>query len=124
MEVKAEAVEISRDSQLVINQLIGLYEYKDDTLKDYRDRCQELLDGFSSVTIKHIPRCQNQEANLLAQSASGYRQIYGICNGDFADSDDWRGEIIEYLKEPSQRVSRMLRYKATKFVLLDDQLYF
>jgi ribonuclease HI len=32
-EVKVDAVEIFGDSQLVINQLIGLYECKDDTLK-------------------------------------------------------------------------------------------
>jgi ribonuclease HI len=62
-EVKADAVEIFGDYQLVINQLIGLYECKDDTLKIYYDHYQEILDGFSSVSIKHIPRCQNQEAN-------------------------------------------------------------
>ena len=38
--------------------------------------------------------------------------------------NDWRHEIIEYLKDPSQRVSRKLRYKALKFVLLEDQLYY
>ena len=32
-EVKAEAIEVSRDSQLIINQLIGLYECKEDTLR-------------------------------------------------------------------------------------------
>jgi hypothetical protein len=85
----------------VINQLIGLYEYKDDTLKIYYDQCQELIDGFSSISIKHIPRCQNQEANRLAQSASGYRQIYWIFNNNVADDVDWRKEIIGYLKEPS-----------------------
>ena len=31
-EVKAESIEIFGDSQLVINQLIGMYECKDDTL--------------------------------------------------------------------------------------------
>jgi len=34
-----------------------------------------------------------------------------------------RKDIIQYLKNPSQQVSRKLRYKALKFVLLDDQLY-
>jgi ribonuclease HI len=38
-EVKASAVEIFGDSQLVIHQLIGLYECKDDTLKIYYDQC-------------------------------------------------------------------------------------
>jgi ribonuclease HI len=123
-EVKVGAVEIFGDSQLVINQPIGLYECKDDTLKIYFDQCQELIDGFSSISIKHIPRCQNQEANHLAQSASGYWQIYEILNNSIANDADWRKEIIEYLNEPSQKVSRRLRYKATKFVLLDDQLYY
>jgi len=36
---------------------------------------------------------------------------------------DWRESIIEYLKNPSQQVSRKLKYKALKFVLLDDHLY-
>jgi hypothetical protein len=33
--------------------------------------------------------------------------------------DDWRKEIVDYLK-----VSRKLRYKAIKFVLLDDSLFY
>ena len=37
--------------------------------------------------------------------------------------DDWRIEIAGYLRNPSQKVSRKLRYKALKYVLLDDQLY-
>jgi hypothetical protein len=37
--VKADAIEIFRASQLVINQLIGLYERKDNTLKIYYDHC-------------------------------------------------------------------------------------
>jgi hypothetical protein len=38
--------------------------------------------------------------------------------------DDWRKEIANYLENPSRRVSRKLRYKAIKFVLLDDRLYY
>ena len=38
-EVKTESIEIFGDSQLVINQLIGLYECKDDILKGYNDEC-------------------------------------------------------------------------------------
>ena len=72
-EVKADAIEIFGDSQLIINQLIGLYDYKDDILRDYYEKCQDLIAEFPMVTIKHIPRAQNQEANRPAQSASGYR---------------------------------------------------
>ena len=45
-EVKAEAIEVFGDSQLIINQLIGLYECKEDTLKGYYDECQKLLKDF------------------------------------------------------------------------------
>ena len=72
-KVKAKVVEIFRDSQLIINQLISLYGCKEDTLKGYYDECQKLLKEFLHVTFQHIPRAQNQEANCLAQSASGYR---------------------------------------------------
>ena len=39
-------------------------------------------------------------------------------------SDDWRVEIADYLRDPSQKVIRKLRYKLAKYVLLDDQLYY
>ena len=39
-------------------------------------------------------------------------------------TNDWRVEIADYLKNPSQKVTRKLRYKSTKYVLLDDQLYY
>ena len=65
-EVKADAVEIFGDFQLVINQLIGLYECKDDILRSYYEKCRGLIDELSMVMIKHILRAQNQEANWLA----------------------------------------------------------
>jgi hypothetical protein len=38
--------------------------------------------------------------------------------------DDWRKEIADYLENSSRKVSRKLRYKAIKFVLLDGRLYY
>ena len=75
------------------------------------------------VTIKHIPKAQNQEANRLAQSASSYQQIQEVVNNEIV-ADDWRREIIDYLKNPSQKVSRKLMYESIKYVWLDDQLYY
>jgi hypothetical protein len=77
------------------------------------------------VVIEHVLGNHNQEANRLAQSASRYWQIPEVLNNDLADRiEDWRVEIVKYLKDPSQRVSKKLKYKAIKFVLLDDQLYY
>ena len=39
-------------------------------------------------------------------------------------NDDWRVDIADYLRNPSQKLARKLRYKSTKYVLLDDQLHY
>jgi hypothetical protein len=40
------------------------------------------------------------------------------------DTDDWRKEIVDYLRDPSKKVERRVRFQATKYVLLDDRLYY
>ena len=39
-------------------------------------------------------------------------------------ADDWRKEIVEYLENPSKKVSRRIRLQATKYVLLERELYY
>jgi hypothetical protein len=77
------------------------------------------------VILQHIPTENNEEANRLAQSASGYREnqevfANDVCvfGSDLAE-DDWSKEIDDYLENPSRKVSWKLRFKAIKFVLLD-----
>jgi len=38
-------------------------------------------------------------------------------------ADDWRKEIIDYLKDPSRKVEGHVSFQATKYVLLDEELY-
>jgi hypothetical protein len=51
----------------------------------------------------------NDEANRLAQSASGYREIQEVfakevcAFGSGLAEDDWRKEIVDYLENPSER---------------------
>ena len=92
---------------MVVNQLISLYECKDDILRSYYEKCQSLIDELTMVTIRHVPRAQNQKANRLAQSASGYQQNQEILSNEVI-ANDWRKEIMNYLRNPSQKVSRML----------------
>ena len=103
--------------------MISLYEFKEETLKGYYYECQKLLKEFFHISFQHIPRAQNQEANHLAQSASRYRVFQEVLCIE-TSSDDWRVEIADYLRDPSQKVNRKLRYKSAKYVLLDNQLYY
>jgi len=58
----------------------------------------------------------------LAQRASGYQPILNILSADSAD--DWRKKIIDYLKDPSKKVERCVRFQATKYILLEEELYY
>ena len=122
-EIRADAVEIFGDSMLVVNQLIGIYECKDDILRVYHEECCRLLKEFKKVTIEHVPKLYNEDANRLAQHASGYRPIEGVMNLELP-TDDRRKEIMEYLENPSKKVSRRIRFQATKYVLLEGDLYY
>ena len=108
---------------LVINQLIGEYECKDDILRVYHEECLQLLIEFKKVTIEHVSKFHNGDANWLAQHASGYRLIEGIMTLELV-ADDWRKEIVEYLKDPSKKVERKVRFQAIKYVLLEGELYY
>jgi ribonuclease HI len=106
-EVGAVSVEVYGDSELVIKQLNGQYESKSDALRNYYEECREILRSFQLVILQHIPREHNEEANRLAQSATGYREnqeafAREVCafGGDLAE-DDWRKEIVDYLEDPS-----------------------
>jgi ribonuclease HI len=73
-EAKAISVEIFGDSELVIKQLNGQYECRNDILRNYYEECKEILKSFQLVILQHIPRENNEEANMLTQSALGYRE--------------------------------------------------
>nr|CAE04998.2 OSJNBb0093G06.6 [Oryza sativa Japonica Group] len=125
-EVEADAIEIMGDSLLVISQLAGEYECKNNTLIVYNEKCRELMKEFRLVTLKHVSREQNIEANDLAQGASGYKPMIKDVKVEVAalTADDWRYDVHHYLQNPSQSASRKLRYKALKYTLLDDELYY
>jgi ribonuclease HI len=129
-EAGAVSVEVYGDSELVIKQLNSQYECKSDALRSYYEECREILKSFPLVILQHIPREHNEEANRLTQSSSGYSEsqevlAIEVCmlGVDLAEND-WRKEIVDYLEDPSRKVSRKLRYKAIKFVLLDGSVFY
>ena len=121
--VCADAVEIFGDFMLVINQLAGVYECRSEILISYYERFLQLSNEFKDYYPEHIPRLHNEEANRLAQHASGYQPILGVLLSAIS-ADDWRKEIVDYLRDPSKKVERRIRFQATKYVLLDDELYY
>ena len=70
MEVKH--VEAYGDSLLVVQQDDGEFQCLEGSLRTSLDACLEIIDYFAEFWIWHIPRHENQKANMLAQQASGY----------------------------------------------------
>ncbi len=61
-----EEVHIISDSQLVVNQLKGLYKVKAPHLKELNHRAKSLLQSFRKADILFVEREKNREADRLA----------------------------------------------------------
>ena len=62
------------DSKLVIKQVSKEYRCVKENLIMYFVITIRLLKQFEQVNIRHIPQRENEEANDLAQEASGYKK--------------------------------------------------
>lgn len=57
------------DSELIVKQLNGEYRVKMPALKSFVDEIGELIQLFSDVTFRHIPRADNYRADSLVNKA-------------------------------------------------------
>ncbi len=62
-------VTVYTDSQLVANQVNGLYKIKNMTLFQYVKKIKQNVSNFNHFAIHYIPREQNREADKLAKNA-------------------------------------------------------
>lgn len=64
---------IGSDSELLVKQFRGEYRVKNEGLRRLHDRCRELARGFEGISIEHLPRKGNAEADALANRAMNLR---------------------------------------------------
>ena len=69
---------------------------------------------------------KNMEANKLAQIASGYaEQDDDVCVDVMPiDTNDWRADLLNYLRDLARGADKKTRHHALKHVLIGDELYF
>ena len=68
--VSCSMLVVHTDSELMARQISGVYKVKDEGLKVLYQKVKTLLASATfSFSIKHIPRAQNKEADLLANEA-------------------------------------------------------
>ncbi|XP_048496365.1 uncharacterized protein LOC125495631 [Beta vulgaris subsp. vulgaris] len=58
------------DSQLIVGQISGEYEAKEDNMRMYLAKARAVIGRLAGFRITHIPRSENQQADALARMAS------------------------------------------------------
>ena len=135
----AESVLVQGDSQLIMGQVNGTYEAKEERMKRYLNKVRRLIKKFSEARFVQVPREENVEANTLAKEASvnelmdEFDEVQYMPSIDLPEvqqiggDENWMTSIVGYLKEgklPQERdEARKLRIKSARYVLIDEVLY-
>lgn len=69
LNLKATALHVYSDSELVVKQMTGVYDCRSPRLHSLNWTCRKLARSLN-FRIVHIPREHNQEANRLANHAA------------------------------------------------------
>ncbi|MFO7570660.1 MAG: ribonuclease HI family protein [Smithellaceae bacterium] len=62
-------IEVYLDSELLANQINGSYKVKNENLKQLMQEVRALLASFASFSVLHVRRCNNAQADQLANQA-------------------------------------------------------
>ena len=78
------SLNIKADSQLLVRQYLGQYKIKNAELQVLMDEIKKLAANFKQITITHIPREQNKEAdaicNLIMDKALNNKVLKPVLN--------------------------------------------
>ena len=69
-----KAVKMFLDSRLVVGQVKGKLEVRDERMQGYLSQVRHLQSGFKSFSLLHIPRSENTHAKFLATLATSSAQ--------------------------------------------------
>nr|XP_027120487.1 uncharacterized protein LOC113737455 [Coffea arabica] len=138
----AQRIHVRSDSQLVVCQVLGEYEPKDETMQRYLSKVHQLIAYFESFDIQRIPRSQNRRADALSRLAStsfsdlnktvlvevldepGYMEEVAC---PVHSEDIWMNPFIHFLGQgvlPEDRAeARKIQRKSARYALRDGELY-
>ncbi|KAL2237087.1 UNVERIFIED_CONTAM: hypothetical protein Sindi_0900400 [Sesamum indicum] len=140
----ARKVIIYSDSQLVVNQIQGSFETRDEKMAKYSLKAKNLLEKFEEASVIQVSRTENAVADQLAKLASSMaairsRKITFLSSERAAIEEkeeimcadpsppSWKEEIVNFLTNgavpENQKEAKALREKASRFVMMDGELY-
>ncbi|XP_077230164.1 uncharacterized protein LOC143863370 [Tasmannia lanceolata] len=143
VQTSAQRLKAYYDSQLVTNQIQGVYGARDEHMIKYLSKVRQLASKFKDFEVITIPRTKNAKADVLSKLAtSGYTTLGSICMEFLQKSNIeneavkvmqvkrepcWMDEIIEYLRSgklpEAKKEARKVVHRATRFSLDGENLY-
>ena len=137
--VGADSILVLGDSQLVIGQVNGICEAKEDRMKKYLKKVVRLVKKFKKADFIQILREENVEADILAKEASANEAVDELDAIQYMPSIDlpemlqidgdknWMTPIVSCLKDgrlPELKdEARKLKVKSARYILMDEVLY-
>ncbi|KAL0457773.1 UNVERIFIED_CONTAM: hypothetical protein Slati_0404500 [Sesamum latifolium] len=129
------------DSQLVVKQVEGTYEAKEESMIQYLQQIADLKTKFHHFQIIQIPREENAKADSLSKLASSFEDCrtrhvtihylpearIPLAVQPITTGEDWRTPIIKWIEEgllPKNRwETARLKTRATRFIIQEHILY-
>ena len=72
-DLGAKKVSIHGDSELIIQQVKGVYPTKNPRMRSYKNLALDLLQNFTECNFTVVPRLQNAVADALVVSAATFK---------------------------------------------------
>ncbi|XP_070001911.1 uncharacterized protein [Nicotiana sylvestris] len=130
------------DSQLVVNQVTGTFQIKEQRLPKYQTEICKLLPNFDECQLDQIPQTLNIETDGLAKLAAatksimiGDKRVVYLFNSSLDQIEiksvnltwDWRNCIVMNLQDDillnDKKETKKLRMQAARYNLLHYNLY-
>ncbi|XP_057247305.1 uncharacterized protein LOC130589767 [Beta vulgaris subsp. vulgaris] len=137
----ARELKTHSDSQLIVGQVTGEYEAKEDSMRMYLRKVKEEITSLSQFSITHIPRSENQQADALSRLASSAEDLsprpimseilrapsINKAVNTLDRSPTWMDKIIAFIRDgnlpDNELEAERIRRRARWFVYHEDQLY-
>ncbi|XP_071906034.1 uncharacterized protein [Coffea arabica] len=136
------AIKVRNDSQLVVLQVRGEYETKEDVMRKYLAKVQEAIALFNTFEIERVPRSQNKRADALSKLASSsfahlnkevlvelvkHKSIDQVQVLAIDSSATWMTPLMNFLSSgvlPEDKTeARRLQLRAAKYAYAGGTLY-
>ncbi|XP_022889183.1 uncharacterized protein LOC111404631 [Olea europaea var. sylvestris] len=143
INLELETIKIYSDSQLMVEQIEGTFDRKDEKMRLYCLKVHDLQRKFKSCEIVKISRAENCRVDALSRlvfmgidgldrtvhvrivTEPSINQIVGVM--DIDNEPSWMDPIVDFIKYDSlpadPRAARSIRSKAPRYCMIEGVLF-